>query len=42
MRTWRNNSDQDLYYVVIQAQENSLTADTTEDGIKGEKSVTWG
>jgi mannose-6-phosphate isomerase-like protein (cupin superfamily) len=41
VRTWRNNSDQDLYYVVIQAKENSLTADTFEDGIKGENSVVW-
>ena len=42
MRTWRNNSDQDLYSVVIQAKENSLTADTFEDGIRGEKNVSWG
>lgn len=41
MRTWRNNSDQDLFCIVIQAKENSLTADTREDGIKGDKKITW-
>ena len=31
-RTWRNNSDTDLYYIVIQAEENSLKAYTGSDG----------
>ncbi len=40
-RTWRNNSSQDLYYIVIQAKENSLRIDTFDDGIAGEKPVSW-
>lgn len=40
-RTWRNNSDQDLYYIVIQAKEKSLSIDTFDDGIPGKDPVTW-
>lgn len=31
-RTWRNNSDGDLYYIVIQATAGSLRTPGTEDG----------
>lgn len=41
VRTWRNNSTQDLYYIVIQGQENSLRSDTFEDGVPVEKPVSW-
>lgn len=40
-RTWRNNSESDLYYIVIQAKEGSLTQDTFEDGLPSEKPVSW-
>lgn len=40
-RTWRNNSQEDLYYVVIQAKEGSLLQDTFEDGIPCEQAPTW-
>ena len=32
-RTWRNNSEVELHYVVIQAAEGSLSQDTFEDGM---------
>lgn len=32
-RSWRNNSTEDLYYIVIQAKEHSLTQATLGDGI---------
>lgn len=40
-RTWRNNSSTDLYYIVIQAKENSLNIDTFDDGIPGDRPVSW-
>lgn len=40
-RTWRNNSTEDLYYIVIQAAANGLTAWTVEDGIVEERKVEW-
>lgn len=40
-RTWRNNSDSDLFYIVIQAKDGSLGADTFDDGIPGERPVSW-
>ena len=40
-RTWRNNGDENLYYVVIQAKENSLTQDTFDDGIPSEVKPVW-
>ena len=41
VRAWRNNSDQDLYYVVIQAKANSLPKGTIEDGMAVDQKVTW-
>lgn len=40
-RVWRNNSTEDLYYIVIQAHENSLKEWTREDGIKLDDEVKW-
>jgi mannose-6-phosphate isomerase-like protein (cupin superfamily) len=40
-RTLRNNSSEFLYYICVQAKENSLNIDTFEDGLPGEKKVTW-
>jgi mannose-6-phosphate isomerase-like protein (cupin superfamily) len=40
-RTWRNNSNQDLHCIVIQAKAGSLNFDTFNDGVPVEKSVTW-
>lgn len=40
-RTLRNNSNEDLYFICIQAKENSLNIDTFEDGIKSDKEVVW-
>ncbi len=41
VRAWRNNSDQDLYYVVIQAKANSLRSGTIEDGVVVDRKVQW-
>lgn len=40
-RTLRNNSSEDLYFICVQAKENSLNIDTFEDGIKSNEQVTW-
>ncbi|MBX9689059.1 MAG: cupin domain-containing protein [Candidatus Obscuribacterales bacterium] len=40
-RSWRNNSESDLYYIVIQGREHSLKGDTFDDGIPGEQPVKW-
>jgi quercetin dioxygenase-like cupin family protein len=37
-RAWRNNSDEDLLCVVIQANIDSLTG---QDGIRGETTIEW-
>ena len=41
VRAWRNNSDQDMYYVVIQAKANSLPKGTIEDGVVVDQKITW-
>ena len=41
VRAWRNNSDQDMYYVVIQAKANSLPKGTIEDGVAVDQKITW-
>jgi len=41
VRTWRNNSDEDLYYIVIQAKDGSLAGDTFDDGIPSDKALNW-
>ncbi len=40
-RCWRNNSDEDLYYIVIQARAGSYEGGTVEDGVGVEKRVSW-
>lgn len=40
-RCWRNNSDEDLYYIVIQARAGSYEGGTSEDGIGIERRVSW-
>ena len=40
-RTWRNNSAENLYYVVVQARAGSITADATTDGVGVERPVVW-
>lgn len=41
VRAWRNNSDQDLYYVVIQAKAGSLPKGTIEDGAAVDQKIKW-
>lgn len=40
-RTWRNNSEEDLFYLVIQAAEHSIGAAGTEDGLSVQRKVVW-
>lgn len=40
-RTWRNNSNEALLYIVIQMKENSLRQYGLGDGIVAEKAVAW-
>jgi mannose-6-phosphate isomerase-like protein (cupin superfamily) len=41
VRTWRNNSKEDLYYVVVQAKVNSMADGPKGDGILVREPVTW-
>ncbi len=41
MRTIRNNSSKELYYLCIQAKDGSLNLETLEDGIRSDSKVTW-
>ena len=40
-RTWRNNSNEPLLYIVIKMKENSLRQYGLGDGIVAEKAVAW-
>ena len=40
-RVYRNNSSEDLYYLVIQAEQGSLTHSATEDGVISRDAVIW-
>ncbi len=40
-RTWRNNSNESLFYIIIQVRENSLTQYGLGDAIVPEKKVNW-
>ena len=40
-RIWRNNSSEDLYFVVIQAKAQSLSGEDISDGIGVEGRVEW-
>lgn len=42
VRSWRNNSTSDLYYLVIQAQKDSLKLSGSDDGVKVDGKVNWG
>jgi len=41
LRTWRNNSNEPLLYIVAQMRENSLRQYGLGDGVIPEKAVTW-
>ncbi|MDH5257886.1 MAG: cupin domain-containing protein [Gammaproteobacteria bacterium] len=41
VRTWRNNGDEDLYYVVVQAVANSMDTGTISDGSAVQKEISW-
>lgn len=40
-RTWRNNSTEDLFYIVIQATEFSIATEGTGDGYSVQRKVVW-
>lgn len=40
-RTLRNTGAEPLYYICVQAKENSLTQETFQDGIPSQDPVTW-
>jgi len=41
VRTWRNNSTEDLYYVVVQAKSGSLSGRTIKDAAVLDQAVVW-
>ncbi|PPD22714.1 MAG: cupin [Methylomonas sp.] len=41
VRTWRNNGNQPLLYIIVQMRENSLRQYSIGDGIVLDKAVTW-
>jgi uncharacterized cupin superfamily protein len=41
VRAWRNHSDQDLHYVVIQAKAGTLERGTIKDGVPVEGQPQW-
>lgn len=41
VRTWRNNSSEDLFFVVIQAKEGSLSGENISDGLGVGRGVEW-
>jgi mannose-6-phosphate isomerase-like protein (cupin superfamily) len=40
-RTWRNNSNEPLLYIIVQMRENSLNQYGIGDGVVPDKSVIW-
>lgn len=40
-RTWRNNSTEPLFYIVVQMKENSLRQYGLGDGVIAERAVSW-
>ena len=40
-RCWRNNSKEDLYYLVVQAKANTMKASTGSDGVVLKDEVRW-
>jgi mannose-6-phosphate isomerase-like protein (cupin superfamily) len=41
VRTWRNHSQEDLYYIVIQAKAGSMEASEIDDGVVCPEKVSW-
>ncbi len=41
VRTWRNTSDEPLYYIVVQAKVNSIAGSDTSDGLRVKERVSW-
>lgn len=41
VRTWRNHSEEDLYYIVVQAKAGTLEAVDVEDGVVCPERVSW-
>ncbi len=41
VRTFRNTSDEELYFIVIQARANTYEGNTIQDGIGIDKRVSW-
>lgn len=41
VRAWRNNSSEDMYYIVVQAKAGSLGGYTATDGIAAKEKVSW-
>lgn len=41
VRTWRNQSQEDLYYIVIQSMAGSMQATTIEDGVMCDEKPNW-
>lgn len=41
VRIWRNNSNEDLYFLVIQAKANSFPKSTIEDGVVVDQRINW-
>ena len=40
-RTWRNNAEEDLFYIVIQATAFSIATEGTGDGYSVQRKVDW-
>ena len=41
VRSWRNRSQEDLYYIVVQAMAGSMRASATEDGVMCAEKPIW-
>ncbi|MFX0138172.1 MAG: cupin domain-containing protein [Candidatus Hodarchaeota archaeon] len=41
VRAWRNNSSEDLYFIVIQVKPSSFLGENISDGVSVEGDVTW-
>jgi mannose-6-phosphate isomerase-like protein (cupin superfamily) len=41
VRAWRNNSSEDLYFIVIQAKSGSFSGENISDGVGIEGDVEW-
>lgn len=41
VRAWRNNSSEDLYFIVVQAKVNSYPGESITDGVGVEGYIAW-